>query len=944
MSVGAQAAEVGPDHPADAHRTGTATDRPAGRPAGARLLGRRDDVTMLDALVAEVRGGGSRVLLVRGDAGIGKTALLDHVAAAAGVTTLRVTGVPSEQHLPLAGLLTVARPLAGHVDALPPVQASSLGAALGRTSEGAGDPYSLYAGTLGLLAAAAEEAPLLVLVDDLHWLDPSSGAALLFAARRLDHEGVGMIFAVRDGEDVELDLRGLPELHLAGLDDDAARELVTDRAGTVPADEPLARLIRTAAGNPLALTELTGELDDPQLAGRAPLPEPLVLGPRLGELYRQRLGALPDHTRRALLVAAVCDTGHLGTVVRACGHKGLDPDSLDPAETAGLITVGDVRISFRHPLVRAAVLGAATDSRRRDAHLVLAEVCADDPTRRAWHRSWAVPGPDEDVADALERASGLAAARGALTESAKLLERAGGLSPAGEAGARRLAAAGRQRLVTGSPGLVTALCDRALAATADPRLRSRVVRLRAQARQVGGDLRGGVGELLAEADRIGPVRSAAPLLTEASSALCTIGDLDAAVQTAQRAYLLTRDVDDAGARTAEIMLGTALMWSGRDPAAAGLLEPLIGRPVTVPPAVESYWSALLAFGLMQLGRHDSARALLRSVVDTVRARSAVALLPIPLTVLAYVEHRMGETLAAHACAVEAVQLARDLGGLTQEATALATLAWTEAARGRTAEARSAGAACIELERRIGSLTTLVSVHTALGFAELGAGEPARALGPLEEAQRLSVASGLAQHVVPWPADLIEAYLACGRRADALAVLGRLESAVPDRAGWVPAAAARGRGLLTSGPESDDHFATALRLHDAAPTVLDQARTLLCWGEGLRRTGRRIEARDKLREALQIFERISTPQWAERARRELAGTGERSRRRTPDTRAELTPQEMQIAQAVVDGATNREAAAALFLSPKTVENHLGRVYAKLGVRSRTELGALLRTAR
>lgn len=265
----------------------------------ARLRGRTRDLEHLDGLVADVVGGGSRVLLIRGEAGIGKTSLLDHVAAArhGAATVLRVTGVPSEQHLPLAGLLAVVRPLADHVADLPPVQASSLGAALGRTPGGAGDPFSLYAGTLGLLAAAAEAAPLLVLVDDLQWLDPTSGAALLFAARRLDREGIGMIFAFRDGEEVELDLRGLPELRLTGLDDDAARGMVADRAGIVPADEALAQLLRTAGGNPLALAELTGQLDDAQLTGQAPLPEPLVLGPRLGELYRRRLGALPDHTR-----------------------------------------------------------------------------------------------------------------------------------------------------------------------------------------------------------------------------------------------------------------------------------------------------------------------------------------------------------------------------------------------------------------------------------------------------------------------------------------------------------------------------------------------------------------------------------------------------------------------------------------------------------------------
>jgi DNA-binding CsgD family transcriptional regulator len=931
-------------------RRGTPT--PTVAPTAARLRGRDRAVEQLDALVAAVVGGGSRVLLVRGDAGIGKTALLDHVAdPMPGPTVLRVTGVPSERHLPLAGLLAVARPLAGHVAGLPPVQAHSLGAAWGAEAggpeaDGPGDPYSLYAGTLGLLAAAAEEAPLLVLVDDLQWLDASSGAALLFAARRLDHEGIGMIFAVRDGEDVELDLRGLPELRLTGLDDAAARELVTDRAGTVPADATLARLLGTAGGNPLALHELTARLDGPQLAGRAPLPDPQVLGPRLGGLYAQRLGALPDHTRRALLVTAVCDSGHLGTVVRACGHEGLDPDALDPAETAGLIAVGADRIAFRHPLVRAAVLGAATASRRRDAHLVLAEVYAEDPARHAWHRSWAVPGPDEEVAAALERAAGAGAARGGLSESATLLERAAALSPGPEDGARRLATAARHRLVSGHVGPVADLCDAALAGTADPALRARLVRMRAQTRLLtGAGIRNAIDDLLAEADRTDDPTASASLLCEAATAQVTSGDAGAALRSARRARALTRGADTTLARVTEVLLVSALAFNGLDREAATLAEPILDRFDAVSPSIEANWSSLLGSALHSMERYEQAESIMRRVVAAARSRSAVTLLPVPLAVLAYIELRTGATAAAHANASDAVRLARDVGDGMQHASTQSVLAWVEAVRGDGTACRTAAAAAIGAATDGEAINTGIVAHAALGFLALGEGRPDRALASLQEACRLSDRHGVpAQHWLPWQPDLVEVHLARGERPQAQEILDRIQCGAPGTtSSGVRALAARCRGMLATDDEADEAFARALDLHGATPTPIERARTLLCWGAQLRRAGRRVEAREQLRAAVEVYERIGVPQWAARARRELAATGERSRRRAPDTEVELTPQEMQIALAVADGATNREAAAALFLSPKTVENHLGRVYAKLGVRSRTELAARLRAA-
>lgn len=373
------------------------------------------------------------------------------------------------------------------------------------------------------------------------------------------------------------------------------------------------------------------------------------------------------------------------------------------------------------------------------------------------------------------------------------------------------------------------------------------------------------------------------------------------------------------------------------------LDALVDRPFTPSAAMESYWSSLLGFALHSLERYDDAESLMRRIVAAARARSAVTLLPIPLAVLAYLELRRGSTRAAHANATDAVELAHDVGDGTQLSSAFSVLAWVEAVRGRTAECRSAAARAIGVVNRSGTLNTLLNAHAALGFAALGAGEPDLALAPLQQARALSARFGVpGLHWMPWQPDLIEVLLAHGDRAQAQDVLRALEDGTRNTTSFGSRAlAARCHGMLATGSGADEHFAAALALHEKTPTPIERARTLLCWGEQLRRAGRRVEAREKLRAAHEIYERIDAPLWAQRARRELAGTGERARRRGPDTREDLTPQELQIALAVVDGATNREAAAALFLSPKTVENHLGRIYAKLGVRSRTALAARLR---
>lgn len=432
------------------------------------LIGRERECEQLDELLDRARLGRSGALVIRGEAGVGKSALLDHAAArAVDARIVRTLGVESEVELELSGLLDVCRPLESLVDELPEARAAALRAALGEGPAHALDRYAIGAATLGLLAAAAEQRPLLVLVDDAQWVDAASADALLFAARRLDADSVVVLFAAREDDGPTFEAPGIPELEVEGLDLDGASALL--RAEGVADASVVSRLHQATGGNPLALVELVGELSEAQLAGREPLAEPLPAGSAVERSFARRAEGLPDATRKALLTCAVSRAASPGVILRAFGALGLEASALEPAEDAGLVTIRDGRVDFTHPLVRSAVYHAAQPSERRGVHRVLADAAGDaSPEERAWHLAAAALGPDEDAAAALEDAAVRARDRSGYAAAASALERAARLTPDPEPRSRRLAAAADAAWEAGRGAGAAELLDEALAITTDP--------------------------------------------------------------------------------------------------------------------------------------------------------------------------------------------------------------------------------------------------------------------------------------------------------------------------------------------------------------------------------------------------------------------------------------------------------------------------------------------
>jgi DNA-binding CsgD family transcriptional regulator len=882
------------------------------------------------------------VLVLRGEAGIGKSALADWTGErAAGATVLRASGVESESQLAFSALSDLFRPIAHRIPEIPEPQAAALAGALAIGPPVAADRFTVCAATLSLLAAAAERTPLVAVLDDAHWADGSSLEALLFAARRLDAEDVALVFAVRDGIPSPLDAAGLPELRLDGLGREAAHQLL-GRAGAAPAvaDELWAAM----AGNPLALLEVPPLLTAAQLAGQAPLPSPLPAGPSLERVYVARIEQLPPPARRALAVLAVADPA-AGAVDGALDALGVAGD-LDAATAAGIVTVVDGQTRFRHPLLRSAAYHAASPEERRAAHGALAEASTGDESaeQRAWHRAAAASAPDEDVAAGLVETALAARGRGAHAAAAGAFERAARLTSDDEARARRLLDAADERRRSGQGDEAIELLREALADTADPLLRADVLHLHGALETWRGDPLAAHTLLVDAADALGELepRKAAMMLADASWPCYLGGDITRGVKTAERACSVAERTDGPVQVLTAVMLAQGLILRGDTARGRELLDrarPLLELEETVRRAPELVQAAAHVY--IWLEELALARRLVGLVVDTARTESSPGQLPYALAIASELDFRTGNWAAAYAQAAEALRLAQDTGHANGLAFGLVGLARVEAAQGREAECRSHTGRTMQLAA-FGVRAMVVYSSAVLGHLELALGRSTGAIEHLEQVARGVERQGIGEPaVVPWAADLVEALLRAGRRSDAERALRRLEEQAQQTGGkWAGAAAARCRGLLSSDEELDETFLHALDLHERTVGPFERARTLLCYGERLRRGRRRTDAREPLRASLEVFERLGAAPWAERARSELEATGEQLRRGDDHPSQRLTPQELQVALVVARGATNREAGAALFLSPKTIETHLGRVYRKVGVRSRTELAALL----
>ena len=905
------------------------------------LYGREAELTRITELIEAARTGRGGTLLLRGEAGVGKTALLDAAARrATGMRQLRTVGLEAESSLPFSALAELTEWLLDGLSALPPPQAAAIEGALALGPPAPGDRFAACTGFLGLLAHAAEREPLLVLVDDAQWLDPASAEALAFAGRRLASSAAAVLVAARDDDGGQFSGPGVERITLSSLDPAAARTLLGDADPQLPS-AVVDSLLGAAAGNPLALIELPSLLTADQRAGRTALDEPLQPGVTLQHAFERRVEELPADARQACLVAAAAFTSALRPILAACEVLELDADALEQAETRGVVRLSAERIEFSHPLLRGAVYHGAPPASRRRAHDALATAVGDE--HRGWHLAAAALGPDEDTAAALDVAGEHARSRGAHSGAADAFERAAALSEHRDARARRLLAAGAAATAGGEHGRALALLAGATDAD-DPDLKGEAVHRRAMVSAwEAGDVLEAHGALVGEVDRVEAAdpRRAATLLADAATTASSGGNVTLALDTAKRARELLGDGGDPTQRAHVLaVLGWTLALRGDSRAARAVVEEvdrLLPGVDPHSPAVQSI--AFAVNSRIPSEEYERAGRESRAIVDAAREAGFLGTVPFPLAVAADTAYRLGDWDTADEEVSESVRLAQETGQRAALSFGLVVLARLAAARGEEDRARTATSQAFELAERASMTSVTAGAIGALAFLELGLGRIDAVIGALEQLERQADEAGFEEPtVIPWAPDLVEAYAQAGRDEDARRIATRLEAQAEGSDGAVARAfAARCRGL-TSPEELGERFAEALELHDARPVPFERARTLLAFGSQLHRARRRVEARERLREALETFERLRAEPWAERTRAELRAAGAIKREAVGDP-DELTAQEVRVALAVARGATNREVAAELFLSPKTIEFHLGRVYRKLGIHSRTELAGL-----
>lgn len=902
------------------------------------LYGRDSELARVQALLDAARAARSGVLVLRGDAGIGKSALLaTAIESASGMRILRTTGVETESELPFAGIHRLLRPVLELAGELPEAQRSALHAAFGSGPAVTTDRWLFSLAALNLLAEAAAAQPVLCVVDDAQWLDVGSADTLTFVARRVDAEGIVLLFAARDDPSQPFDAPGLPVLRLGGLAADAADALLTgDGDRPVPA-AVRDRLLTDTLGNPLALTQLVVSLDSTQLAGTAPLPEHLPVGTDVGQLFGDRVRRQPDDTQTMLLIAAANHDDDLATVLRAGALLGVSPDALDAAERAGLVTVDAQTVRFHHPLVRSATYRGATSHARRAVERALADALMGDADadRRAWHLANATTGPDDTVCDELARAGGRARDRGAHTAASAALERAAGLAGDGDRRARLLTEAAESAWLAGQPDRAQVLLDRATPSGDDTVLRGRVAHLRGSIEMACGTPAAAYATLLAGADALAdddPAR-AGLMVAEAGQIAWGTGDLAGIISAGQRLETLP----GAGNPGRHAVVGLAKFMSGEADTAV--------RELRLAAEAARDWDGpqmvmLAAAGAMFLGDDTQAIDLFTRAVARTRAMGAAATLPMLLAPLATIETFTGRYLSARTDAAEGLRLATETGQANPAAHARSVLALLAAVQGRPDEcvAQANLSLAHAIGHRLGPHAALAT--WALAHSDLVAGRAASAADRLADLATAAPGEGNQMVSMFAAADLVDAATRAGRMDVAEAAVARLAGwTSATGAQWACALVARCRGQLAPDDDGEVLFAEALALHQHGGRPFDAARTALSFGERLRRRRRRAEARKYLRSALETFERLDAQPWAEHTRSELAATGETARRRDVGTLSQMTPQEVQIARLVASGATNKAIAAQLFLSPRTVDYHLRKIFAKLGLTSRHELARL-----
>lgn len=921
-----------------------------GRPGRVRkLIDREAELRRLLRLFESVRAGASGVLVVRGEPGVGKTALLDQVAetvTAGRVRVLRVAGVESEMELAFAGLHQLCAPLLDRLDGLPVPQRHALGIAFGLTEGPPPDRFLVALAVLGLLSEAARDRPLVCLVDDAHWLDRASAQALGFVARRLAADPIGLVLGTRHPAQ---ELAGLPELPLPALSDDGARTLL-DSVLTGPLDTQVRdQIVAETGGNPLALLELVRGLPREQLAGGFGLPGAVPLSSRIEESFLRQMDGLPDDTRRLLLLAAADPSGDTALVCRAAASLGIPVQASAPAVEAGLARFS-ARVSFRHPLLRSAVYRSASAGERRTAHLALGEATDPDadPDRRAWHRAQGAPGPDEAVAAELERSAGRARGRGGPVAAAAMLEKAILLTADADRRADRLLAAAAAYLQVGSYDKAVELLAFAEAEPLKERQSTRIDVLRAHVAFASGLDSDAPPLLLKAARRLEPLDvglarqtylaawMAAMFAGGEPAAGPTAGATDGAgltqVSRAARGLPRSRRPD----RT-ELLLDALSLMITEGPGSAA---PSLRAAVDVMAEADltdddvARWGWLAHAPAVALWDYDASRALLERAADALRALGAWDLLPIALSMLGTVTTLAGDFATAAELIAESDAVC-EATGAPADAFGPSALA---ALRGDPDEAIPLIEAMLSTGRNKGQGGATTYAHWTAAVLFNGLGRYDEALAAAARTGDGSSQLFVALWALP---ELIEAAVRGGRPDLATEPLATL-TASAQAGGTDPGLgiAARCRALLSEGATAERHYEEAVERLARTRLRPELGRAHLLYGEWLRREGRRADARTHLRTAHDLLSALGVGAYAERARRELAATGETVRRRTPASVGDLTSREALIARLARDGRTNQEIGTLLFISARTVEWHLRKVFGKLGIASRRDLDEAL----
>jgi DNA-binding CsgD family transcriptional regulator/tetratricopeptide (TPR) repeat protein len=902
------------------------------------LRGRASECAVLDDLVVAVRRGESRSLVLRGEAGIGKTALLEClVESAADLTVVRAVGVESDMELAFASLHQLCRPMLDRLERLPAPQSDALQVVFGLRPGPAPDRFLVGLAALTLLSEAAETSPLLCVVDDAQWLDRASALTLAFVARRLLAEPVGMVFAAREpGEE----LRQLPELEVRGLRNADARALLSSELRFVLDERVRDRIIAETRGNPLALLELPRGLTATQLAGGFAVPGGQALLGRIEESFVRRFETMSEDARRLVLLAAAEPVGDPLLLARAAECLGIAVSAVD-AETDGLMTIAQ-HVTFRHPLVRSAAYRSALVDERRAAHKALAEATdgEHDPDRRAWHLAAAAAGPDELVAVELEQSAGRAQARGGVAAAAAFLQRAVALTENPERRAERALAAAQASLQAGLFDAALGLLATAEAGEIDEFQRAQV-----------GLLRG----TIAFASGVG--RDAANLLLKAAKGLEPF-DLELARETYLNAWAVAVFAGAAGAdvllevacaaqalpapaapRTVDMLLDglTLLITEGPGAAAATLLRTgraFVEGDVSVAECLRWGWLATAAANTIW-DDDITARLLAHRVVQLIRDAGALAQLPIALAVVGTISTWSGDFAEAASVIAEADAVSAVTGGRIGPYTGLRLVAL----QGREVEAVALIGRTMELAGE-GEGIAAIAAHWAAAVLYNGLGRYGEALAAARQATSGRFVLFGAMWALP---ELVEAAVREGETELAFKAVKRLsESTQPAGTDLALGLDARSRALLSDGADAERLYREAIERLGRTRIRTELARGHLLYGEWLRGESRRADAAAELRIALDLFTAIGMEAFAERARKELLAIGETVRPRAVKVRHDLTAQERQIVRLARDGLSNPEIGSRLFLSPRTIEWHLGNAFTKLGIRSRRELSNALRS--